>query len=241
MSTAKDKMQVEIWSDIMCPFCYIGKRKFEKALALFANKENIELVWKSFQLSPDLKSQPDKNIYQYLAEHKGMSLENAKQTINHVTNLAAQVGLVFNFDTSVLANSFDAHRFLHLAKKYHLQNEAEEKLFAAYFTDGKDFSDHETLQNIGISIGLNVEEIKQALNSNQFAQEVQNDILEAQQIGVRGVPFFVFNRKYAVSGAQETSIFLETIQKSFIEWQKENQANTLEITEGETCGIDGKC
>lgn len=241
MSTVINKMQVEIWSDIMCPFCYIGKRKFENALAQFPNKENIALVWKSFQLSPDLKNQPDKNIYQYLAEHKGMSITQAKQSIDYVTSLAAQVGLDFNFDISVLANSFDAHRFLHLAKKHHLQNEAEDRLFAAYFTEGKDFSNHEILENIGVSIGLDAEEIKQTLKSNQFAEDVQQDILEAQQIGVRGVPFFVFNRKYAVSGAQETSLFLETIQQSFAAWQKEDPSTILEVTAGESCDIDGNC
>jgi len=222
MNTTKHKMQIEIWSDIMCPFCYIGKRKFEAALEQFQYKEDVEIIWKSFQLSPELKTQPDKNIHRYLAEHKGIPVEDAKQMNDRVSQMAKQVGLVYNFDKSVVANSFNAHRFSHFAKQYGKQGEAEEKLFYSYFTDGKNIDDNETLIQLGSEIGLDKEQLKKALDSNQYADEVHNDIYEAQQTGVRGVPFFLFNNKFAISGAQDSQAFLETLEKSFSDWRKEH-------------------
>ena len=211
----KSKIEVEIWSDLMCPFCYIGKRKFETALAIFEHKQDVEVVWKSFQLSPDLVTQPHKNNYQFLAEHKGISIEEAKGMADYVTEVAKKVGLVYNFETAVVANSFKAHRFLHFTKIYGNQNEAEELLFKAYFTDGQNTDDTIVLLEIGKTLGLDIIMLKNALETNAFAEEVKADIQEAQQVGVRGVPFFVFNRKFAVSGAQESDVFLQTLQKSY--------------------------
>jgi len=239
--TTKNKMNVEIWSDVMCPFCYIGKRKFETALNQFQEKENVQLIWKSFQLSPDMKTDPTKNINQFLAQHKGITLQEAKHMNDHVTQLAAKVGLVYNFDTAIVANSFNAHRLVHFAKHHGKQNEAEEQLFKAYFTDGKNTDDLATLIQLGTEIGLNPTSLKTALETNLYAEDVKADIHEARQIGVRGVPFFVFNRKYAVSGAQESAVFLQTLEKSFAEWRKENPASTLEITEGSACSPDEEC
>jgi protein disulfide-isomerase len=239
--TMKNKMKVEIWSDIMCPFCYIGKRKFEKALAQFSHKDNIELVWKSFQLAPDLKTQPDKNIHQFLSEHKGVSIEQAKAMNNQVTEMASMVGLVYNFDKSIPANSFKAHRFIHVAKQQGKQDEAEELLFRSYFTDGKNIDDYSTLVQLGAEIGLDTASLKIALENGSYADDVKADILEAQQLGVNGVPFFVFNRKYAISGAQESPTFLEALAKAFDEWHKQNPEAGLEITEGQSCKPDGTC
>ena len=210
-------MKVEIWSDVMCPFCYIGKRKFEKALAQFEHKDRVIVEWKSFQLNPDLITDPNKNTIVHLAESKGWTLDYTKQTTEHVSNIAKQQGLNFNFEKAVVANSFDAHRLLHLAKKHNLQNECEEKLFEAYFTLGINTADHAELKKIGIEIGLDQNEINEMLNSNLYTNEVKQDIYHAQQIGVRGVPFFVFENKYAVSGAQESETFLGALKKAFSE------------------------
>jgi predicted DsbA family dithiol-disulfide isomerase len=212
-------MKVEIWSDVMCPFCYIGKRKFEMALNQFEGKKNVQVVWKSFQLNPDLKTNPDKNINQYLAEIKGWTVEHAIQMNDHVTQIANEVGLKYNMDKALVANSFDAHRFSHLAKKYNLQNEAEEQLFKAYFTDGKNTADFETLIQLGAEIGLDAGEIKQMLESDDYSEAVRMDIYEAQQIGVSGVPFFLFIDKYTITGAQDSSVFLqamETVSKELV-------------------------
>ncbi len=236
-----NKMKVEIWSDVMCPFCYIGKRKFETALAQFPQKDRVEIEWKSFQLSPELKTDPNKNINDFLAEHKGMSVEQARQMNDQVTQMARQSGLTYRFDKSVVANSFNAHRFTHFAKQNGKQHEAEEMLFRSYFTDGKNIDDYPTLISLGTEIGLDPAALKAALENGTYADDVRADIAEAQQIGVRGVPFFVFNRKYAVSGAQESQAFLETLQKAYDEWSKANPEITLEVTEGQSCLPDGEC
>jgi predicted DsbA family dithiol-disulfide isomerase len=212
-------MKVEIWSDVMCPFCYIGKRKFEHALEQFAHKDQVEVVWKSFQLNPEMKTEAGKNINQYLAEVKGWSLEKAKEMNNYVSNIAREVGLTYHLDKAVVANSFDAHRFSHLAKKQGLQNEAEEKLFQAYFTDGKNTADHQTLVQLGTEIGMDATETSRVLSGNEFSDEVKHDIYEVQQVGVRGVPFFVLGEKYAISGAQESATFLQALNKT---WEEMN-------------------
>jgi len=213
----KKVMKVEIWSDVMCPFCYIGKRKFENALEQFAHKDEVEVVWKSFQLNPDMKTEAGKNINHYLAEVKGWSIEKAKEMNDHVSGIAKDIGLTYHLDKAVVANSFDAHRFSHLAKKYGIQNDAEEKLFEAYFTDGKNTADHQTLVQLGSEIGMDATEISTVLSSDEFADEVNQDIYEAQQVGVRGVPFFVLGEKYAISGAQESSTFLQALNKTWEE------------------------
>ena len=234
-------MKIEIWSDVMCPFCYIGKRRFEDALQQFAHKDEVEVEWKSFQLNPDMKTDPSVNINQYLAEVKGWNLEYAQKMNDHVTEMAAQVGLKYDFDKAVVANSFNAHRLSHLAKKHGLGDAAEEALFKAYFTEGKNIDDQDTLIGLGVSIGLNADELKQALDSDDFADDVKHDIAEARQLGIQGVPFFVMNNKYGVSGAQAVPVFSETLEKSFAEWQQENTKPALTIIEGESCRPDGNC
>lgn len=234
-------MKIEIWSDVMCPFCYIGKRRFEEALQQFAHQDEVEVEWKSFQLNPDMKTDPTININEYLADAKGWNLDYARQMNNQVTEMAAQVGLTYDFDKAIVANSFNAHRFSHLAKTHGLGGAAEEALFKAYFSDGKNIDDTATLIELGTSIGLNADEVKQTLESNAFADAVKHDIAEAQYLGIRGVPFFVMNNKYGVSGAQVVPVFTETLEKSFAEWQEENTKPKLTVIEGESCAPDGNC
>jgi predicted DsbA family dithiol-disulfide isomerase len=213
-----NKLKIEIWSDVMCPFCYIGKRKIENAINGFPHKEKVEIEWKSFQLDPSTKSQPGKSTYDYLAEKYGRDRQWSVAMHEDVTKQAKSEGLEYNFDKAIIANSFDAHRLSHLAKKQGKGNEIEELIFKAYFTDGKDVSEIETLVELGEDIGLDENEIRNMLQSKQFKEEVQNDIIEAQQIGVRGVPFFVLDRKYAISGAQPQEVFSETLEKAWESW-----------------------
>jgi predicted DsbA family dithiol-disulfide isomerase len=205
-------MTVEIWSDVMCPFCYIGKRKFETALSQFGGRDGVEIVWRSFQLDPTLKTDTTQSVPQSLAEKKGWSPQQTAETIAYVTNMARTVGLEYHFDKAVVANSFDAHRFTHYAKSQGKQDDAEEQLFAAYFTRGENTADHQTLARLGAAIGLDPNAVLAVLSTNQFATEVQDDIDLARQFGISGVPFFVFDRKYAVSGAQDASVFLQTLE-----------------------------
>ncbi len=210
-------MKVEIWSDVMCPFCYIGKRKFETALANFEHKNEVAIEWKSFQLNPNLVTDISINTIQHLAESKGWTMDYTNQSIKHITDVATEVGLHFDFEKAVVANSFDAHRLLHLAKKYKLQNQCKELLLAAYFTEGKNTADHDVLINIGLQIGLDASEISNVLESNQYADEVNNDIHHSQETGIRGVPFFVLGNKYAISGAQSSETFLAALTQTWNE------------------------
>ena len=234
-------MKIEIWSDVMCPFCYIGKRRFEDALQQFAYKNEVEIEWKSFQLNPDMVTNPNININQYLADAKGWTLDYAQQMNNHVTEMAAEVGLAYNMDNAIVANSFKAHRFTHLAKKHNLGDAAEEALFKAYFTEGKNVDDTDTLVELATAIGLDAETTRQTLATNAYADDVKYDIAEAQQLGISGVPFFVMNNKYGVSGAQAVPVFAQTIEKAFGEWSNEQGKPKLDIIEGPTCGPDGDC
>lgn len=215
----KNTFKIEIWSDILCPFCYIGKRKLEKALETFEGKEFLEIDWRSYQLDPDATSQPNTDVYDYLAQRKGQTRDWSIKMHEQVANTAKQEGLDYNFEKAIIANSYNAHRLIHLAKKYKLGDQAEETIFKAYFTQGKDIADKSTLMVIGKEIGLKEEEIKEVLNSNKYGDEVRLDIEEAQNIGVRGVPFFVMDRAYAVSGAQPVEVFAETLEKSFEGWK----------------------
>lgn len=234
-------MKIEIWSDVMCPFCYIGKRNFEMALADFPDKDKIEVEWKSFQLDPQMPDKPLESYVDYLVKNKGMSKEQVVTMLENVTNSAKQVGLDYNLNQSKLVNTAKAHQLIQFAKTKGLGDEIEEKLFSAFFTEGKNIADTETLIELGNAIGLEKEAIESALNDEQYKDLMNKDIQEARAIGVTGVPFFVFNRKYAVSGAQPPQAFLETLKKSFGEWRAENPKINLEISQGESCGIDGKC
>ncbi len=229
-------MQVEIWSDVMCPFCYIGKRKFELALEQFPQKEKVQIIWKSFQLNPEMITDPEKTINQHLAEAKGWSLKQAEDANTYVTDIAKKVGLTYNLDKAIVANSFDAHRLSHLAKKYKKQDALEERLFLAYFTEGKNTADHNTLTSIATEIGLPENEVKALLSGTTYSEEVQKDIYEAQLVGVRGVPFFVFDRKYAISGAQDSSTFTEVLNSV---WKETAVEELSANTDGTVCTPEG--
>ncbi|MEO7978077.1 DsbA family oxidoreductase [Flavobacterium sp.] len=204
-------MKIEIWSDIMCPFCYIGKRQLEAALAGFPNDE-FEIEWKSFQLDPSITPQADKDVYTFLAERKGISVEQSVEMHKGVVERAKSVGLEYHFDKAIISNSLKAHRIIQLAKTKNLGDQMEEIFFKAYFTDGRDLNDHTTLIELASQAGLSIQEVQQVLqNEDLYLKEVKADIDEAQEIGVQGVPFFVFDRKFAISGAQSIETFVQTI------------------------------
>lgn len=206
-------MKIEIWSDIMCPFCYIGKRQLENALASFPDN-SFEIEWKSFQLDPTITPQSGKDVFTFLAERKGMTIEQSKEMHKGVTERAKSVGLDYHFEKAIISNSLDAHRIIHLAKKHQLGDEMEEIFFKAYFTEGKDLNKSETLIELAVQAGLDPNEAREVVeNKKLYLDDVHNDITEAQQIGVQGVPFFVFDRKYAVSGAQPIETFVNTINE----------------------------
>lgn len=234
-------MKIEIWSDIACPFCYIGKRNFETALAQFTDKENIEVEWKSFQLDPSAPEVAVENQEDYLVKRKGMSREQVQSMLANVTKMARQSGLEYHLDKTVMVNTQKAHQLIQFAKTKNLGDAMEERLFKAYFTEGKNLADVEVLSQIGKEIGLDEDELKTAFSDDQYRYQMKQDIQEAQNIGIRGVPFFVFDRKYGISGAQPPLAFLETLKKSFAEWRKANPEIKLDVTQGQSCTIDGVC
>ena len=206
-------MKIEIWSDIMCPFCYIGKRQLETALAEFPNDE-FEIEWKSFQLDPTIEAQTDKDVYTFLAERKGISIEQSIEMHKGVVEHAKSVGLDYHFDKAIVSNSLSAHRIIQLAKTKNLADEMEEIFFRAYFTEGRDLNDPETLIELGVKAGLNADEVKETVeNEKLYISDVHTDLIQAQNMGIQGVPFFVFDRKYAISGAQPVEAFVNTIKE----------------------------
>lgn len=232
-------MKVEIWSDVVCPWCYIGKRRFEAALEQFGSKEKVEIEWKSFQLDPTTVTNTEQTTTQYLAKKYGTTIPEAEQMVDNVNQVAKSVGLEYDFEHAAIANTFKAHRLIHLAKRYGKQNEMKERLLKAYFTEAQNIDDTAILTKLGVELGLDAEVIKEVLESDTYSEHVNTDIREAQQIGVRGVPFFVFNRKYGISGAQETTAFTQTLEKAFTEWQSE-QPN-LEVIDGDACTPGEEC
>lgn len=207
-------MKVEIWSDIICPFCYIGKRRFEAALDSFSGKDSVEVIWKSYMLDPDLLPVQGTDIYDYLAKAKRQSREWSIAMHRNVTEMALDAGLKYDFDRTVVANSRDAHRLIQLAKEEGKGSAVQELLFSAYFTEGKDISDFETLAAIGNAEGMNPDDIRSMLMSYRLSGQVFAEAEEGVKLGLRGVPFFVIDRKYGASGAQSPDTFLKILNEA---------------------------
>ena len=233
-------MKIEIWSDVACPFCYIGKRKIEKAIAKFPQKDKIEIEWKSFLLNPDQVTRPDMSSEEYLAEAKGWSIEQTREITANVTSMAAAEGLEYHLDKSVVANTKKAHRLLHLAKTVGKGDEMKESLLKAYFTDAVNIDDDAALLMLAKEIGLEEMAVKEVLSSDKFENEVDQDIYESRAIGVKGVPFFVLDRKFGISGAQPDAVFDDTLVKAWNEYEKANPSIEIAEGDGDSCEVDGK-
>ena len=233
-------MKINIWSDVRCPFCFVGKKKFEKALEKFPHSEKLEITWHSFQLDPQLITQPDVNPYEYFAKVKGITVERAKAMHEGAAMAGKEAGIDFNFDDSKVANSYKAHLLIQLSKTKNLANEMEEALFEAQFLDGKNIDDEETLIQLAKSIGITEDEAKNALQSDELGYLVKQDMQLAAQLGINAVPFFVINDKYGISGAQQPELFLEALEKTWKEFSSGDKGLQL-INSGDSCDIDGNC
>lgn len=234
-------MKIEIWSDVVCPFCYIGKRKLEKAIEKFPFKDQVEIEWKSFQLNPEQKTNPLINTLEHLSESKGWSMAQTLEITSSVVQMAVAQGLAFDLEKAVVANTRNAHRLIHLAKESGKGDAMKERLLSAYFSEGKNVDDFSILISLGKEVGLNEEKIKVMLESDQLDEAVDQDIYESRQIGVKGVPFFVFDRKFGISGAQPDEVFDLTLAKAWAESAKNNP--TLDLAgnaDGESCEVDGE-
>jgi predicted DsbA family dithiol-disulfide isomerase len=207
-------MKIEIWSDIACPFCYIGKRQLEEALAKYELRDKVVVEWKSFQLDPTVVSNPSQNLLASLMDKKGWSKQQAEEAMGHVITMGEKYALKYDFEKVVVANTFDAHRLLHFAKRERMQSEVKELLMQAYFMEGKNIADKPTLIEIGKSAGLSDVHLDILMYTDQYREEVLYDMQEARKFGINGVPFFVFDRKFGVSGAQGVEALLDAMQQS---------------------------
>lgn len=206
-------MKIEVWSDYVCPFCYIGKRRLEEALEITGLIDRAEVVFKAFELDPNSPKTSNESTYERLAKKYEMSVDQAKKMTENVAVQAKTVGLDYDFDNMKPANTFDAHRLVKLAEQEGVAPEVTERLLKAHFLDGEKIGVTEVLLRIAEEEGISRDRAKEVLDSEEFAGEVKADITEAGQIGVQGVPFFVINRKYAISGAQPAETFADALRK----------------------------
>jgi predicted DsbA family dithiol-disulfide isomerase len=209
-------MQIEIWSDIICPWCYIGKRRFEKALANFAQRDSVQVIWRSFELDPSSPSQILETLEERLSRKYGTNLQQAAEMIARVTGVAKEVGLEYRLNDARPGNTFDAHRLLHFAASRYLGDQATERIMRAYFCEGLAVGDHAALRYLAPELGLTENEAVKILESDVFSNEVRTDEARAAELGITGVPFFVFDEKSGISGAQSVKVFAEALQEAFI-------------------------
>ena len=204
-------MKVEIWSDVICPWCYIGKRRFEAALDNFDHRADVEVEFRSFELNPNADPQDQGNLEEALARKYRLTLEQARAMNARVVDAAAGEGLRYRFDIAKRGNTFDAHRLIHLAAAEGLQGAMKERLMAGYFLEGRAIGDRDTLVELAAEVGIDRERARAALEAGEFADDVRADEREAAELGINGVPFFVINRRYGVSGAQAPETMLKAL------------------------------
>ena len=210
-------LTVEIWSDVVCPWCYIGKRRFEAALERFAHRDEVTVMWRSFELDPEASRDVHGTAAERLAGKFGMSQERALQLHAEMEERAAGEGLEYHMDQTKGGNSFDAHRMIHLAATYGHQADAKERLLRAYFTEGESLGVWDTLVRLMEEIGVDGNEARESLRLDKFAEDVREDEALAQQFGIQGVPFFVFDRRYGLSGAQPADVMLTALERAWEE------------------------
>jgi predicted DsbA family dithiol-disulfide isomerase len=207
-------MQIDIWSDVACPWCFIGKRRFETALGAWEHQDEVQVTWHSFQLDPTLPERYEGGEVDYLANVKGMPVAQVQQMLAHVTEQAAGEGLCYDFDRLVVANSLRAHQLLHLAKAHGLADAVKDALLSAHFEQGLDIGDVDALIAIGTRAGLDAKDIREALADERHLPAVREDFAQARQIGVTGVPFFVFDMRLGLSGAQPAEVFTQALDRA---------------------------
>jgi predicted DsbA family dithiol-disulfide isomerase len=217
-------VDVEIWSDIACPWCYIGKRRFEAALAEFEHREEVRVRWRSFELDPGAPHERLGDRAEMLAQKYGMTVEQAREAEQRLTGVAAEEGLEFRFDIARAGNTFDGHRVVHLAETHDLGDAMKEHLLRAYFSEGELISDHDTLVRLAVEVGLAEQEVRELLGGDRFSDEVREDERMAGELGISAVPTFVLDRQLGASGAQPPQALLDLLRQG---WAKRSPASAL--------------
>jgi predicted DsbA family dithiol-disulfide isomerase len=231
-------MKVEIWSDVVCPWCYIGKRRFEKALAQFSHTDDVEVTYRAFELDPSQPKGRTENTAQMLARKYGMPVAQAKTMQTRVEQTAAGEGLEYHLDRTLSGNTVDAHRVLLLAKESGKQDAMVERFYRAYFTEGQSLFDHQSLVRLAVEAGLDAEEVRRVLATDAYADEVEADEREAHALGATGVPFFVVDGRYGVSGAQPSELFAQVLDRAWAERQAQPQVTQVAGDGGAICEDD---
>ena len=208
-------MKVEIWSDVVCPWCYVGKRHLQEALRSFDHADEVEIEWKAYELDPTAPAVRPGSYVERLAGKYGIPVGEARARMTRIISVGADAGIDFRFDQARPGNTFDAHRLLHLAKDAGLQDELKERFFAATFTEGHPIGDRDTLIKLAVDVGIDEQDARRVLETEEFTEEVRTDEVEGVQLGVQGVPFFVFDRRYGVSGAQPAEVLLEVLERTW--------------------------
>lgn len=239
-------VKIEIWSDVVCPWCYIGKRRIENALAGFAHADEVEVHWRSYQLDPGAPTEPSESTTVMLARKYGQSPAGAQQMQDRVEAVAAEDGLVYRLSQTLHLNTVDAHRLIHLAHAQggnQLQDRVKEALLAAYFTEARNVADHAVLREVAVAAGLEPARVDEVLASREFEADVHADIEQAQAYGATGVPFFVIDQLYGVSGAQPTEVFAQVLEKAWSESHPALEMVDSAVPTGgadaQACGPDG--
>ncbi len=233
-------MKVDIWSDIACPWCFIGKRRFEAGLADFGHRDQVEVTWHSYQLDPSIPERYDGTELDYLAKRKGMDPDQVRRMLATVEDAARGEGLNYDFEHLVVANSYPAHELLHLAKARGVADAVKEALLSAHFEKAQDTSDREVLVRIGTEAGLDADEIRAALDEGRYREAVRADISQAAALGISGVPFFVIDGRYGVSGAQPAELFTRALTTAWDESHTIVPLGEQTDSTGEgACGPDG--
>lgn len=231
------RLQVQIWSDIACPWCYVGKRRFEAALRQFAHADEVEVIWRAFELDPRApKLRPTQPYTERLAGKYGTTRAQAQQMIDRMVETARRDGLRMDFEHIQPGNTFDAHRLLHLALDHGLQDALKERLLRAYLEEGRSIADHDTLRALATEVGLAEDLVAGVLATDQYAHEVRVDEERAYALGIHGVPFFVIANRYAIEGAQPAELILSALDRA---WSELPQRPEVIGSAGEVCGPDG--
>jgi predicted DsbA family dithiol-disulfide isomerase len=210
-------MRIEVWSDVVCPWCYLGKRRLESALSRFPFRDEVEVVWRSFELDPGAPRRREGSAAEHLARKYGMSEEQVTASWARLTGLAAAEGLEYHLDRTQGGSSFDAHRLIHLGAEHGRQDEVKERLLRAYFTEGEPIGEPAVLLRLAVEAGLPADEVAELLATDRFAAEVREDEDRARHLGVNGVPFFAIDERYGISGAQSSELLLEAIATAWAE------------------------
>ena len=227
-------MDVDIWSDIACPWCYIGKRRFEQALERFEHRDDVRVIWRSFELDPEAPAERTGDSASHLAAKYGISVQQARASQEQLVQTAAAEGLDFRFDIARSGLTFDGHRIIHLAAEHDLADEMKERLLRAYFTEGQLISDHDALVSMAVEVGVPEREAREVLAGDRFSDEVRADEAIAQRLGITAVPTFVVNRRLAIAGANPPDELLSLLRQGV-----EQQPELARVDEGAACGPDG--